>query len=330
MVVAKAYKIQDVRGKKRTGVVASSLADLTQKGARKLAVPKNCRVCLEDGTDVEDNDYFKLLPPQTVLVFVRPDETWEGPVTVLKHATEKIFRAHSQRDEIIERVHDLIHSPECHEMLCVLVELVNQLDSNIEAEERSEDQSWFDGLNPAFNTKVDAMRSTAKARIRKYFSNAKESFEKASKKAQPLLMNALKHFEVELKKHQYFGDYFARSARKDLRLCCDRGWFDCKGPYNEKACSKHHKINPYASRGTRILFSTWNFDHVIEKSRQIFPTMIIAAENCPKGSQLNWVYFFELLFTHKNLKLVHVVCHVKGEHTGFECQAQSYYKKQER
>lgn len=68
----------------------------------------------------------------------------------------------------------------------------------------------------------------------------------------------------------------------------------------------------------------------IEKSRQIFPTMISAAENCPKGSQLNWVYFFELLFTHKNLKLVHVVCHVKGEHTGFECQAKSYYKKQER
>ena len=101
-------------------------------------------------------------------------------VTVLKHATEKIFRAHSQRDDIIERVHDLIHSPESHETLCVLVELVNQLDSNIEAEERSEDQSWFDGLSPACNTKVDAMRSTAKARIRKYFSNAKESFEKVS------------------------------------------------------------------------------------------------------------------------------------------------------
>ena len=84
----------------------------------------------------------------------------------------------------------------------------------------------------------------------------------APKKAQPLLMNALKYFEVELKKHQYFGDYFARSARKDLRLCCDKGWFDCKGPYNEKACSKHHKINPYASKETRILFSTWNFDHV--------------------------------------------------------------------
>lgn len=87
MVIAKAYKIQDVRGKKRTGVVASSLADLRHKGASKLAVPKNCRVCLEDGTDVEDNDYFKLLPPQTVLVFVRPDETWEGR-KFLKHRNQ--------------------------------------------------------------------------------------------------------------------------------------------------------------------------------------------------------------------------------------------------
>ena len=74
----KAYKVQDVSRKKRTGIVASSFADLTQKGVRKLAAPEDCRVCLEDGTEVEDEDYFKTLPPQTVFVFVRPDETWEG------------------------------------------------------------------------------------------------------------------------------------------------------------------------------------------------------------------------------------------------------------
>lgn len=57
---------------------------------------------------------------------------------------------------------------------------MNQLDSNIEAEERIEDQSWFDGLSSTYNTKEDAMRAAAKTRIRKYFSNAKESFEKVS------------------------------------------------------------------------------------------------------------------------------------------------------
>ena len=101
-------------------------------------------------------------------------------VTDLKHATERIFRALSQRDEIIERVNGIIHSTESYEMYCVLGELVNHLDANIEAEERGEDQSWFDGLSSNFTTKEDAMRNAAKARIRKYFSNAKESFEKVS------------------------------------------------------------------------------------------------------------------------------------------------------
>ena len=79
MARMKAYKIQDVNKKKRTGIVADSLADLKQKGMKKLAIITDCRVCLEsDGTEVEDDDYFDTLPLQTVFVFVRPDETWEG------------------------------------------------------------------------------------------------------------------------------------------------------------------------------------------------------------------------------------------------------------
>ena len=101
-------------------------------------------------------------------------------VTVLKHATEKIFRAMSQRDEIIEQIYDFIHDSESHMTYCVLVELVNRLDDNIEAEMRSEDETWFDGLSQSFSTKEDAMRNAAKSRIRKYFSTAKESFDKVS------------------------------------------------------------------------------------------------------------------------------------------------------
>jgi len=326
----KAYKVQDVNRKKRTGIVANSFADLKEKGVKKLDHSEDCRVCLEDGTEVDDEGYFKTLPSQTVFVFVRPDETWEGHVTVLKHATEKIFRSMSQRDEIIQKVQDFIHDSESHELYCVLAELVNRLDDNIDAEERSEDETWFEGLSQSFNTKEDAMKNAAKSRIRKYFSDARESFEKASKKAQPLLKTTLEQFQDELKKKQYFGDYFARSANQKLRICCDRGWFGCEGPYNEGDCFKLHKINPYGSKESRVLFSTWNLDHVIEKSRQIFPAMIQAAENCPKGSQLNWKYFFELLFTRKNLKLVHVGCHLKGEHEGFECRTRNFYVKPKR
>lgn len=326
----KAYKVQDVNRKKRAGIVANSFADLKHKGLKKLAVPRDCRVCLEDGTEVDDEGYFKTLPSQTVFVFVRPHETWDGYVTVLKQATEKIFGAMSQRDRLIEQIYDFIHGSESEEMYCVMVELVNRLDDNIDAEERSEDENWFIGLRSSFNTKEDAMRDVAKSRIRKYFSNAKESFEKANKKAQPLLSTALDQFQDELKKQQYYGDYFARSASEELRLCCDKGWFSCEGPYNEDNCFRLHKINPYGSKESRVLFSTWNLDHVIEKSRQIFPAMIQAAESCPKGSQLNWRYFYELLFTRKNLKLVHVGCHLKGEHEGFECQSKHFYVKVKR
>lgn len=86
----------------------------------------------------------------------------------------------SQRDEIIEQIYDFIHGSETNEMYSVMVELVNRLDDNIDAEERSEDETWFDGLSQSFNTKEDAMRNAAKSRVRKYFSNARESFEKVS------------------------------------------------------------------------------------------------------------------------------------------------------
>ena len=65
----------------------------------------------------------------------------------------------------------------------------------------------------------------------------------------------------------------------------------------------------------------------IEKSRTIFPSMVRAAEECPKGSRLNWEYFFQLLFTRVNLKLVHISCHIKGEHGGCECQKRQFYTK---
>ena len=78
MTNSNAYKIQDVKRKKRLGVVARTLVDLKQRGVKKLGVPEECGVFLEDGTEVGDEEYFQTLPPQTVFVFVRPDETWEG------------------------------------------------------------------------------------------------------------------------------------------------------------------------------------------------------------------------------------------------------------
>ena len=35
--------------------------------------------------------------------------------------------------------------------------------------------------------------------------------------------------------------------------------------------------------------------------------------------KINLEYFYDLLFTRKNLKLVHIVCHDKQEHLGKTC-----------
>lgn len=78
MVTRKAYKIQDVNWTKRIGIVANNFNDLKKKGKKRLAIAGDCRVCLEDGTIVDDEDYFITLPHQTVFVFVQPNETWEG------------------------------------------------------------------------------------------------------------------------------------------------------------------------------------------------------------------------------------------------------------
>lgn len=61
-----------------------------------------------------------------------------------------------------------------------MVEFVNRLDDNIYVEKRSEDETWFDGFSQLFNIKEDVMRNVVKFRVRKYFCNVKEFFEKVS------------------------------------------------------------------------------------------------------------------------------------------------------
>ena len=41
-----------------------------------------------------------------------------------------------------------------------------------------------------------------------------------------------------------------------------QGWFKCEGAFNEEQCDLEHYINPYSSRSERIVFSTWNLDHM--------------------------------------------------------------------
>ena len=74
-------------------------------------------------------------------------------------------------------------------------------------------------------------------------------------------MPLVKNFSKELKNHKYNGHYFVRSAVAS-RICDQDGWFKCQGVFNQENCPTMHLINPYGSKVDRIIFSTWNFDHV--------------------------------------------------------------------
>ncbi|XP_055904368.1 DNA fragmentation factor subunit beta [Eupeodes corollae] len=109
-----------------------------------------------------------------------------------------------------------------------------------------------------------------------------------------------------------------------VSLCSDLGDFYCQGPYSEnQPCNKDHCINPYASRENLILFQVWNLDHQIELSRTILPSLIQNVrdlvenpnQKCPihkkRVVDISVLEYFLEIFSLKNLKLVHIVCHEK-------------------
>ena len=161
------------------------------------------------------------------------------------------------------------------------------------------------------------MEDGSRSRVRSYFYDARRTVkstvtpEEYDQRFAPIF----DAFSKALKDKDYYGGYFGRLASEEIRLCDEHGWFNCQGPFDEDTCSSRHLINPYDNKESRVVFSTWNLDHQIEKSRQVIPKMIEAVKSLPKNCALNWEYFYELLFTLVNLRLVHIACHKKCEHT---------------
>lgn len=92
---------------------------------------------------------------------------------------------------------------------------------------------------------------------------AKEQVDKESNsETKELLTDLLDQLNTQLKKRDFHGSYFDRTAKPSDRLCDKKGWFQCEGPFDSKRCDSFHTINPYASRGYRQLFGLWNLDHV--------------------------------------------------------------------
>ncbi|GLD45771.1 DNA fragmentation factor subunit beta [Lates japonicus] len=63
----------------------------------------------------------------------------------------------------------------------------------------------------------------------------------------------------------------------------------------------------------------------IEKKRTIIPALLEALQN-HRTADVNLTYFYRLLFTRENLKLVHIVCHKKGAHN-LLCDSKRIFRK---
>ncbi|KAB0393260.1 hypothetical protein E2I00_016149 [Balaenoptera physalus] len=133
------------------------------------------------------------------------------------------------------------------------------------------------------------------------------------------------------------GDYFwsVPDDSELVLLTAGQTWQGCKwrgpwrlvgklGPFDVDDCASRHSINPYSNRESRVLFSTWNLDHVIEKKRTVVPTLAAAIHDA-EGREVDWEYFYRLLFTSENLKLVHIACHKKTTHR-LHCDPSRIYR----
>lgn len=80
----KPLKLWDVHRNNKLGLVAGSLQEFVTKGKARLHVEDSAKVRVvleEDGTAVEDEEYFSTLDPHTVLMLIPPGHRWTDSKT---------------------------------------------------------------------------------------------------------------------------------------------------------------------------------------------------------------------------------------------------------
>ncbi|XP_053173096.1 DNA fragmentation factor subunit beta [Scomber japonicus] len=321
---SKPVKIRSCYENKKYGVAAKDVKELLKKGCKILQLPlSGAQVCLySDGTTVTE-EFFTTLTDHTELVLLSRGQTWGGVVCDIGQLLSP--DEHSS-GLIIEAARGLLSDESSPKRRKILADLLQNLEDRSELESRNEDEDWFKGIDGRFKTKSAYMKFNCESRIRGYMKEvdaATKLVQTAKVKAE--FLKTSKCLVEMLKSVKYNGCYFDRTEKEPHRLCTQEGWFTCQGSFDVNMCQSLHSINPYGSRESRIIFSTWNLDHRIEKKRTIIPALLEALQN-HKSTNIDLNYFYRLLFTRENLKLVHIVCHKKGAHN-LLCDTKKIFKQ---
>ncbi|XP_024149247.1 DNA fragmentation factor subunit beta [Oryzias melastigma] len=328
----KPVKVRSLSGNTKYGVAGRDLKELLQKSCRLFQLPvSGAQFCLyDDGTTVTQ-EFFQTLPENTELVLLSGEQTWAGVFSDVS----QLLNTDRHAEGLIQAAKQLLGGEKSFKRRKILTDLLQNLEDRSELESREEDQDWFSGVDSRFKTKSAYMKYNCASRIRSYLKEvdlATKSINKARVREE--YSRSCKFLAERLKGDSYNGSYFDRTAEEPHRLCTQQGWFTCQGSFDQKTCQQLHSINPYSSRESRIIFSTWNLDHRIEKKRTVIPMLLEVLET-HKSSAVNLNYFYQLLFTTQNLKLVHIVCHKKGGHnlscdTSMAVKASSHARKRKK
>lgn len=112
MSAARPFRIWSSDRSVKKGVIASSLNELVQKGREKVGISpgETVRVVLEeDGTEIDDDDYFLFLPHNTTLMLLTRDQRWavEGKESP-SGQDEPDFMSTGDGQQISERTREMI------------------------------------------------------------------------------------------------------------------------------------------------------------------------------------------------------------------------------
>ncbi|XP_032350925.1 DNA fragmentation factor subunit beta isoform X6 [Camelus ferus] len=307
----KTFKLRALHSQKKFGVAGKSCEEVLRKGCLRLQLPvPGSRLCLyEDGSELTA-DRFCSIPDGAELVLLTTGQTWQGYVSDISRFLSVFQKPHAG---LIQAARQLLSDERAPLRQKLLADLLHTVSENIAAETRDEDPPWFEGLEARFRNKSGYLRYSCESRIRSYLREVTSCASLVGGEAQEEYQRIVGAMCRKLQEARYHGSYFDRGAKAGGRLCTPEGWFSCQGPFDVDDCASRHSINPYSNRESRVLFSTWNLDHIIEKRRTVVPTLAAAVRGA-QGREVDWEYFYGLLFTSENLKLVHIACHKKTTH----------------
>ncbi|XP_068198020.1 DNA fragmentation factor subunit beta isoform X2 [Antennarius striatus] len=308
----KPVKIRSCNENRKYGVAAKTVNEVLKKGCSFFQLPlSGAHLCLyADGTKVTE-EFFQTLPDNTELVLLSRDQTWSGGVV---YDIGQLLNTGLHSDGLIQAAKRLLSDERSPKRRKILTDLLLNLEDRSELESRKEDEDWFKGIDARFKTKSSYMKFNCEGRIRGYMKEVLDTSKAVENdKVRAECVKTSECLVEMLKSVRYNGRYFDRMENAPDCFCTKEGWFTCQGSFDQDHCLSLHSINPYSSKESRIVFSTWNLDHRIEKKRTIIPTLMEALQN-HKSKVINLDYFYRLLFTKENLKLVHIVCHKKGAH----------------